>query len=63
MAADAAVMVDSTESLAEKVCELLAKPQQREQMGQAALNLIVRSQGASSRLVNLIKHHILPYAK
>lgn len=62
ISADAAIMVDSTQMLADTVSELLANPQQRKQMGDHALKLIASSQGASSRLINLINHHIIDHA-
>lgn len=62
ISAQAAVMVDSTQTLADKVSELLANPQQRKDMGDAALTLIASSQGASSRLINLINYHIIEHA-
>ncbi len=62
ISAEAAIMVDSAQTLANAVSELLADPQRREQMGDAALKLITSSQGASSRLINLINHHITHHA-
>jgi len=43
--------------------ELLQNSQQRAQMGEAGLQLIATSQGASTRLVNLIKHHIISHVQ
>jgi len=62
LAADAAIMVDSVQALADSVSKLLAEPHRREQMGNAALKLIASSQGASSRLINLLNHHIIDHA-
>lgn len=56
--AGAAIQIASSESLADKVIGLLRNPQQRADMGQAGQNLIKHSQGASKRLLNLIKRHI-----
>ncbi|MEC9314917.1 MAG: lipid IV(A) 3-deoxy-D-manno-octulosonic acid transferase [Pseudomonadota bacterium] len=56
--AGAAAQIDSSESLADTVTDLLKNPQKRADMGQAGQNLIKRSQGASKRLLNLIKRHI-----
>lgn len=54
----AAVEVADKSALADKVIELLGDPQQRALMGEAGLDLIVRNQGASKRLINLINRHI-----
>lgn len=56
--ANAALQVTDTQSLATTVIELLQNAQQRAQMGEAGLQLIANSQGASTRLINLIKYHI-----
>lgn len=56
--ADAALQIDSSDSLAEAVIDLLNNPQKRADMGQAGQNLIQHSKGASKRLMNLIKRHI-----
>ncbi|MCX4193624.1 lipid IV(A) 3-deoxy-D-manno-octulosonic acid transferase [Methylophaga sp. OBS1] len=56
--AGAAVQIDSSESLADTVTDLLRNPQKRADMGQAGQNLIKHSQGASKRLLNLIKRNI-----
>ncbi len=56
--AEAAIEVQDSQSLANNVISVLKNNQQQEQMSQAALNLIIRSQGASSRLINLIKYNI-----
>jgi len=57
--AHAAIQVSDTEDLADTISNLLDNPEQRAQMGEAALKLIAASQGASTRLVNLIKRHIV----
>lgn len=61
--ADAAIMVTDTESLAQEVISLLKSRDKRIKMGEAGLKLITHSQGASTRLLNLIKYHIKPHAK
>ncbi len=61
--AKAAIEVSDTQSLADTVITLLENSQQRTQMGEAGLQLIANSQGASTRLVNLIKHHIIRHAQ
>ena len=58
LAANAAIQVDNTEELAQTIVTLLQNSQQRAQMSEAGLKLIANSQGASTRLVNLIKHNI-----
>lgn len=58
LAADAALLVNDTEELAKTVITLLQNSEQRAQMTEAGLKLIANSQGASTRLVNLIKHNI-----
>lgn len=60
--ADAAIQINNTEELAKTVITLLQNPSQRTQMGNAALQLMSNSQGASKRLVNLIKRHITNHA-
>lgn len=60
--ADAAIQINNTEELAETVIKLLQNSPQRAQMGDAALQLMANSQGASKRLVNLIKRHITHHA-
>lgn len=60
--ADAAILVNSTEELAEVVIKQLKNAPQRAKMGKAALKLIANSQGATKRLVNLIKRHITHHA-
>lgn len=60
--AGAAILATDSQDLAETVIELLQNSQQRAHMGEAGLNLIAISQGASSRLINLIKHHIIRHA-
>ena len=62
LAAGAARQVNNREELSHTVIELLENAQQRAQMGEAGLTLISSSQGASTRLVNLIKHNITPNA-
>jgi len=56
--ANAAIEIDSSETLAESVIDLLSHPQKRAAMGEAGQNLIEQSKGASHRLLNLIKRHI-----
>lgn len=56
--ANASIQVKNTEELAETIIKLLQNSQQRVEMGNAALKLMANSQGASKRLVNLIKRHI-----
>jgi 3-deoxy-D-manno-octulosonic-acid transferase len=56
--AGAARQVGNEVELAETVTDLLKNPQQRADMGQAGQHLIQHSQGASKRLLNLIKRHI-----
>jgi len=58
LAANAALQVENTEELAKTVITLLQNSQQRAQMSEAGLKLIANSQGASTRIVNLIKHNI-----
>ncbi len=60
--ANAAIQVSNTEELAKTVIKLLQNSQQRKQMGNAALQLMANSQGASKRLVNLIKRHVTRHA-
>lgn len=57
--ADAAREINSAEQLADNVIELLDNAEQRSKMGEASLKLIANSQGASARLANLIKRHIV----
>ena len=57
--AKAAIKVSDTSSLAVAVIDLLQNSQKRAEMGEAGLQLIVNSQGASMRLNNLIKRHII----
>lgn len=59
--AGAATKVTDTSSLAKTVIRLLQNSQQRAEMGEAGLHLIATSQGASQRLLNLIKRHIIPH--
>ncbi|MFW5450544.1 MAG: lipid IV(A) 3-deoxy-D-manno-octulosonic acid transferase [Methylophagaceae bacterium] len=61
--AGAAIQVTDSQELAETVTTLLQSAQQRAQMGEASLKLITSSLGASTRLVNLIKHHITRHAQ
>lgn len=56
--AGAAVQIEGETSLASTVIDLLKNPQQRADMGLAGQTLIQHSQGASKRLLNLIKRHI-----
>lgn len=56
--ADAAIKIESSETLAESVIDLLSYPQKRAAMGEAGQKLIEQSKGASQRLLNLIKRHI-----
>lgn len=56
--AGAAMQVDDEKSLATTVINLLNNPQQRADMGEAGQTLVQHSQGASKRLLNLIKRHI-----
>ncbi|MCX4188342.1 lipid IV(A) 3-deoxy-D-manno-octulosonic acid transferase [Methylophaga sp. OBS4] len=58
LAADAAIEIKDSESLANAAIALLKDPQKRADMGEAGKNLIHRSRGASQRLMNLIKRHI-----
>lgn len=57
--AGAAIEVSGSASLAETAIDLFQNSQKRAEMGEAGLKLIVNSQGASMRLSNLIKRHIL----
>ncbi|MCL4148492.1 UNVERIFIED_CONTAM: hypothetical protein GTU68_027469, partial [Idotea baltica] len=57
--AKAAIEISNAEDLAETVIRLLEDAEQRAKMGEAGLKLIAASQGASSRLANLIKRHIV----
>ena len=61
--ADAAIQINNTEQLAETIIKLLQDSQQRAKMGEAALQLMANSQGASKRLINLIKRHITHHAQ
>ncbi|PCJ31442.1 MAG: 3-deoxy-D-manno-octulosonic acid transferase [Gammaproteobacteria bacterium] len=63
LSANAALQVNNTEELADTVIRLLTTPQQRAQMGETSLRLIANSQGASTRLVNLIKYHVNHHEK
>lgn len=56
--ANAAIQVQSPEELAKTVITLFEDSQKQQQMGKAAKQLITQSQGASQRLINLIKRHI-----
>lgn len=60
--AEAAIQINSTEELAKTVIQLLQNSLQRTNMGEAALKIMANSQGASKRLVNLIKRHITEHA-
>jgi 3-deoxy-D-manno-octulosonic-acid transferase len=55
---NAVIEVQDSQSLATAVIDILTNTDQQELMSQSALNLIIRSQGASSRLMNLIKYNI-----
>ncbi len=57
--AEAALQVDNTEQLANTVITLFKHPEQRAKMGENGLRLITNSQGASQRLINLLKRHVL----
>nr|WP_238532365.1 lipid IV(A) 3-deoxy-D-manno-octulosonic acid transferase [Methylophaga frappieri] len=60
LAQSAAVKVKAdAASLAEAVCALFADPKRRSEMGEAGLEIIRKNQGASNRLLNLVKRHIL----
>lgn len=61
--AGAALEVADSQSLVTSVIKLLQNAQQRSQIGEIGLKLIANSQGASARLVNLIKHHIIRHAQ
>lgn len=56
--AGAATKVTDSSSLAETVLTLLQDSKKRAEMGEAGRHLISNSQGASQRLLNLIKRHI-----
>lgn len=56
--ANAAIEVHNSEQLADTVINLLQSPQKRAQMGETGQQLIKLSQGASQRVMNLIKRHI-----
>lgn len=56
--ANALLKVDNVEQLASTVTELLQDSTKRAEMGEAGLNIIRQSQGATSRVINLIKRHI-----
>ena len=58
LTANAALQVNDTQELAKTVITLLKNSEQRAHMTEAGLKLIANSQGASTRLVNLIKHNI-----
>lgn len=60
--ADAAIEISDTQSLADITIKLLQNPQQRAQMGEAALQLIAGSQSTSTHLINLIKYNITHHA-
>ncbi len=57
--ANATIEVNNAENLADTVSTLLDNADQRAKMGEASLKLISASQGASIRLTNLIKRHIV----
>lgn len=50
--------VEDTEALAKAVIELLQSPTKRDEMSTAGLELIRHSQGASDRILNLLKRHV-----
>ncbi|MCX4190530.1 lipid IV(A) 3-deoxy-D-manno-octulosonic acid transferase [Methylophaga sp. OBS3] len=54
----AVVKVNNSVELAQAVSQLLADPKRRAEMGEAGLDLINQSKGASARLLNLIQRHI-----
>jgi 3-deoxy-D-manno-octulosonic-acid transferase len=56
--ANALVEVKNVEQLASTVTELLQDSTKRAEMGEAGLKIILQSQGATSRVINLIKRHI-----
>ncbi len=56
--AKALLEVQNTEQLASTVIELLQNTTQRAEMGEASLKIIQQSQGATSRVMNLIRRHI-----
>lgn len=56
--ANAAILVQDTKHLSDQVIALLNKPQQRAEMGEAAQLLLKQNQGASNRLLNLIKRQL-----
>ena len=57
--ANATIEVANTEQFAQQVIKLLNNADLRAQMGEAGLKQIASSQGASIRLANLIKRHIV----
>jgi len=61
--ANAAIQINDTQELAETIITLLQDSPQRTKMRDAALQLMASSQGASKRLVNLIKRHITHHAQ
>lgn len=63
LASDAALQVNDTDDLTQTVITLLHNSQQRAKMGEAGLQLIATSQGASARLAALIKQNITPHEK
>jgi 3-deoxy-D-manno-octulosonic-acid transferase len=56
--ANALLEVKNVEQLASTVTELLQDSTKRAAMGEAGLNIIRQSQGATLRVINLIKRHI-----
>ncbi len=58
LAANALIEVADTEQLATTVTALLENPAKRTEMGEAGLKIISQNQGATSRIMNLIKRHI-----
>ena len=61
--ANAALQVSNTEELAHTTISLLNDSQRRAEMGEAGLMLMAKSQGASTRLVNLIKYNLNHHEK
>jgi 3-deoxy-D-manno-octulosonic-acid transferase len=58
LTAKAALQVNNPAELATSTIMLLKSEQQRTDMGEQALKLMVNSQGASKRLINLIKYNL-----
>jgi len=62
LTAGAALEIADTQALADTTIKLLNTPETRTEMGEISLKLIAKSQGASGRLVNLIKYHLSHHA-